>query len=105
MKKIVSTLAVVVLVLAVLTACLGTGMVRKDRIAETGRIAIVSVVMPRIADTTVDDNRTALQACAQRALGRVQTNLKSVRNWTVVDPAEDKGVTSVLSVSKVPKRE
>jgi hypothetical protein len=105
MKKIVSTLAVVALVLAVLTACLGTGMVRKDRIAETGRIAIVSVVMPRIADTTVDDNRTALQACAQRALGRVQANLKSVRNWTVVDPAEYKGFTSVLSISKVPNEE
>ena len=52
MKKFIGTLAVVALVLAVLTACLGTGMVRKDRIAETGRIAIVSVVMPRIADTT-----------------------------------------------------
>jgi len=105
MKKIVSTLAVVALVLAVLTACLGTGMVRKDRIAETGRIAIVSVVMPRIADTTVDNNRTALQTCAQRALGRVQANLKSVRNWTVVDPAEYKGFTSVLSISKVPNEE
>ena len=105
MKKIVSTLAVVALVLYVLTACLGTGMVRKDRITGTGRIAIVSVVMPRIADTTVDSNRTALQACVQRALGRVHANLKSVRNWTVVDPAEYKGFTSVLSISKVPNEE
>jgi hypothetical protein len=105
MKKIIGTLAVVTTVLAVLTACLGTGMVKKDRIVETGRIAIVSVVMPRIADTTVDNNRTALQAYAQRALGRVQANLKSVRNWTVVDPAEYKGFTSVLSISKVPNEE
>ncbi len=105
MKKIISTLAVVSLVLAVLTACLGTGMVKKDRIAETGRIAIVSVVMPRIADTTEDNNRTALQACVQRALGRVQANLKSVRNWTVVDPAEYKGFISVLSLSTVPNEE
>jgi hypothetical protein len=105
MKKIISTLAVVALVLAVFTACLSTGMVKKDRIAETGRIAIVSVVMPRIADTTVDNNRTALQSCVQRALGRVQANLKSVRKWTVVDPAEYKGFTSVLSLSKVPNEE
>jgi hypothetical protein len=105
MKKIISALAVAALVPAVLTACLVTGMVRKDRIAETGRIAIVSVVMPRIADTTVDSNRTALQACVQRALGRVQANLKSVRNWTVVDPAEYKGFTSVMSISMVPSEE
>jgi hypothetical protein len=105
MKKIISTLAVTALVTVVLTACLVTGMVRKDRMAETGRIAIVSVVMPRIADTTVDSNRTALQACVQRALGRVQANLKSVRKWTVVDPAEYKGFTSVMSISMVPNEE
>jgi hypothetical protein len=105
MKKIISTLAVAALVLTVLTACLVTGMVKKDRIIETGRIAIVSVVMPRIADTTVDSNRTALQACVQRALGRVQANLKSVRNWTVVDPAEYRGFTSVMSLSMVPNEE
>ncbi len=105
MKKIISMLAFAALVLVMLTACLGTGMVRKDRIAETGRIAIVSVVMPRIADTTVDHNRTALQACVQRALGRVRAKLKSVRNWTIVDPAEYKGFNSVLSISKVPNEE
>jgi len=105
MNKNIGTLAVAALVLAVLAACLGTGMVKKDRIAETGRIAIVSVVMPRIADTTVDNNRIALQACVQRALGRAQANMKSVRNWTVVDPAEYKGFPSVMSISMVPNEE
>ena len=105
MKKFIGTLAVVVLVQAVFIACLSTGMVRKDRIAETGRIAIVSVVMPRIADTTRDNNRTALQAFVQRALGRVQADLKSARKWTVVDPAAYRGFTSVLSISKVPAEE
>jgi hypothetical protein len=106
MKKIIGTLAVVALVQAVLTACMGGGgMVRKDRIAETGRIAIVSVVMPRIADTTMDNNRTELQTYTQRALGRVQADLKSVRNWTVVDPAGYRGFTSVLSISAVPNEE
>jgi hypothetical protein len=105
MKKIIGTLLVVVPVLAVLTACLVTGMVRKDRIVDTGRIAIVSVVMPRVADTTRDNNRAAQQAYVQRALGRVQTDLKSVRKWTVVDPSAYKGFTSVLSISKVPNEE
>jgi hypothetical protein len=105
MKKFISSLAVAALVLAVLTACLGTGMVKKDRMAETGRIAIVSVVMPRIADTTVDNNRTALQAYVQRTLGRVHADLKSMRNWTVVNPAEYKGFPSVLSISTVPNEE
>jgi hypothetical protein len=106
MKKIIiGTLAAAALVQAVLIGCLSTGMVRKDRIAETGRIAIVSVVMPRIADTTRDNNRTAQQAYVQRALGRVQADLKSVRKWTVVDPSAYKGFTSVLSISKVPNEE
>jgi hypothetical protein len=105
MKKIVHTLPAAVLAVAVLTACLGTGMVRKDRIAETGRIAIVSVVMPRIADTTRDNNRAALQACVQRALGRLQADLRTVRKWTVVDPAQYRGFTSVLSITTVPHEE
>ncbi len=105
MKKIICTLAVSALAQAVLTACLGTAVVKSDRVAETDRIAIVSVVMPRIADTTRDNNRTALQAYVQRALGRVHADLKSVRNWTVVDPAAYKGFTSVLSISGVPKEE
>ena len=105
MKKIISMLAITALVQVVLTACLGTGRVNKDRIAETRRIAIVSIVMPRIADTTVDGNRATLQACIQRALGRAQANLKSMENWTVVDPAAYKGFTSVLSISKVPNEE
>ncbi len=105
MKKIFCTLAVAALVQAVLASCLGTAVVKHDRVAETERIAIVSVVMPRIADTTRDNNRTALQAYVQRALGRVHADLRSVRSWTVVDPAAYKGFTSVLSISRVPKEE
>ncbi len=105
MKKMICTLAAVALVPSVLTACFGTGMVKNDRIAETDRIAIVSVVMPRIADTTRDNNRAAIQAYVQRALGQVQADLKSVRKWTVVDPAAYKGFTSVLSISMVPNEE
>ncbi len=105
MKKIVCTFALVALVHASLTSCVGTGMVKKDGIAETKKIAIVSVVMPRIADTTRDNNRTAQQAYVQRALARVHADLKTVREWTVVDPAAYKGFTSVLSITRVPTEE
>ncbi len=104
MKKIIGRLACAGLVIMV-GACLGTGVVKKDRVAETGKIAIVSVVMPRIADTTRDNNRTALKAYAQRVLAQVQVDLKSVQHWTVVDPASYRGFTSVLSISTIPNEE
>jgi hypothetical protein len=97
MKRIISALLVAAAVPAVLTGCMGGAMVKKDSIAETGRIAIVSVVMPRIADTARESNRAALQAFVERALVRVRADLKSVRNWTVVDPAGYKNSSAVMS--------
>ena len=91
MKRIISALLAAAAVSAMLTGCMGGAMVKKDSIAETDRIAIVSVVMPRIADTARESNRAALQTVVERALVRVQADLKTVRNWTVVDPAVYKG--------------
>lgn len=105
MKKIVVILAAAALVQTVVTGCMGGAIVRKDRIAETGKIAVVSVVIPRIADTTSEDNREALQSYVQRALVRAQAELKSVKKWTVVDSGGYRGFTSVLSLSKVPEEE
>jgi hypothetical protein len=85
----------------VLTGCMGGVMLKKDSIAETGRIAIVSVVIPRIADTDKESNRTALQIFVERAFVRVQSDLKTVRNWTVVDPMSYKGGPAVMSFSAV----
>jgi hypothetical protein len=105
MKKVIGGLSAAI-VIAVLAGCLySMGEVKKDRIAETRRIAIVSVVIPRIADTTRDNNRAVLQTSVQRALGRVQHDLTSVRNWTVVDSSRYRGLTSVLSISRVPNEE
>jgi hypothetical protein len=105
MKRIIGALLAAAAVPAVLTGCMGGAMVKKDSIAETGRIAIVSVVMPRIADTAKESNRTALQAFVERALVRVQADLKSVRNWTVVDPAGYKGSSAVMSFGAVSDEE
>ena len=105
MKRIISALLVAATVPVVLTGCMGGAMVKKDSIAETGRIAIVSVVMPRIADTAKESNRAALQAFVERALVRVQADLKTVRDWTVVDPAGYKGGPAVMSFGAVSDEE
>jgi len=89
----------------VLSGCMGGAIVKKDGIAGTDRIAIVSVVMPRIADTARESNRTALQAFVERALARVQADLKSVRGWTIVDPAEYKGSPAIMSFGVVSDEE
>ncbi len=101
MKRILCLLVAAAAFPAVLTGCMGGAMVKKDGIADTGRIAIVSVVIPRIADTARESNRAALQAIVDRDLVRVQSDLKSARDWTVVDPAGHKGGKAVMSLGRV----
>lgn len=90
---------------AMLTGCMAGAVVQKESIAETNRIAIVSVVMPRIADTSRESNRAALQTVVDRALTRAQAELKTVRTWTVVDAADYKGKPAVTSFGKVSDEE
>ena len=104
MKRFIGVLLAAALPV-LLSGCMGGAMVKKDQIAGTGRIAVVSVVMPRIADTEKDSNRSALQDLADRALVRVQAELKTVRNWTVVDPANYKGMQAVMSFGAVTDEE
>jgi hypothetical protein len=105
MKRIIGALVAAAAVPAALTGCMGGAMVKKDSIAGTDRIAVVSVVMPRIADTAKESNRNALQAFVERALVRVQSDLKAVRNWTVVDPTGYKGGRAVMSFGGVSDEE
>jgi hypothetical protein len=105
MKRIINALLVMAAVPVVLTGCMGGAMVKKDSIAGTNRIAIVSVVIPCIADIARESNRTALQALAERALVRVQADLKSVRSWTVVDPSSYKGSRAIMSFGAVSDEE
>lgn len=105
MKRTINALLAAAAVSIVLTGCMGGAMVQRDLIAETGRIAIVSVVLPRMADTARESNRTALQAVVERALVRAQTDLKTVRNWTVLDPAAYKDEPAVMSLARVSEEE
>jgi hypothetical protein len=105
MKRIIGALLVAAAVPGVLTGCMGGTIVKKDSIAGTGRIAVVSVVMPRVADTARESNRVALQALAERALVRVQADLRSVRDWTVVDPESYKGSSAVMTFDAVSDEE
>jgi len=105
MKRTISALLAAAAVSVVLTGCMGGAMVKKDLIAETNSIAIVSVVMPRMADTVRESNRTALQAVVERALVRAQSDLKTVRTWTVLDPAGYKGEPAVMSLAVISAEE
>jgi hypothetical protein len=75
----------------------GCGGVHLDRegLRASGSIAVVSVVLPRIADTAKDGNRTVLQAAASEALGRVTAGLAAVHTWQVLDPAKYRGGKAV----------
>ncbi len=105
MKRIINALLAAAAVSAALTGCMAGAVVQKESIAETNRIAIVSVVMPRIADTARESNRAALQTVVERALVRVQADLKTVRSWTVVDTADYKGGSAVMSFGRVSDEE
>ncbi|OGW36508.1 MAG: hypothetical protein A2X58_12775 [Nitrospirae bacterium GWC2_56_14] len=105
MKRTINALLAAAAVSVALTGCMGGAMVQRDLIAETNRIALVSVVLPRVADTARESNRTALQAVVERALVRAQADLKTVRTWTVLDPAAYKGEPAVMSLARVSDEE
>lgn len=77
-----------------LSGCGGAHLDREGFRA-SGRIAVVSVVLPRIADAAKDGNRTVLQASANEALGRVKEGLAGVHTWQVLDPAKYKNGKAV----------
>ncbi len=101
MKMITGLLAAA----AVLTGCMGGAVVNREGVAETRKVAVVSVVMPRVADSARESNRAALQAAVERALTRAQADLKAVRNWTVVNPSHYRGTAAVMSVTRFTREE
>lgn len=105
LKRVMNTLPAAAAIAAMLSGCMGGAAVKQDRIADTNRIAVVSVVMPRVADTSRESNRAVLQAVMERALLQVQTGLKTVRNWTVLDPADYKSAPAVMSFVAVSEEE
>ncbi len=105
MKRIISAFVIAAAIPGMLSGCMAGAMIKKNSIAETGRIAVVSVVFSRVADTARDGNRVALQSFAEKALDRVKTGLKSVHNWIVIDTSGYKGGKTVLSIVAVSDEE
>ena len=77
---------------AVLLLTAGCGGKKLDRqgLDAANRIAVVSVVMPRVADISRQQNRAVLQASVNRALERVLAGLAGVHSWSVLDPVKER---------------
>ena len=81
--------SILLLISAALLAagCGGRLVQRPDLLEATNRIALVSTVMPRVADTSREANRKVLQAAVDHAAAQVRTGLATIRPWTVLDAA------------------
>lgn len=80
---------------ASLSGCFSKMNVSYEDLAVTEKIAIVSIAMPKIADTSRDTNRQILQTSLNYARERVVQNLQRVRSWSVVEPAGAKAKKAV----------
>ena len=81
----------------------GCGMKRVDRegLDAAGRIAVVSVVLDRVADTSRDGNRLVLQASVNHARDRVETGLAGARRWSVLDLAKEQQGKKAQALGRV----
>jgi hypothetical protein len=86
--------------LALMSGC-GGKIIDRQGLDASGRVAVVSVVMPCVADVSRDANRAVLQASVNRALERVQTGLASVHSWSVLDPVKEKKGKTVQAFGSV----
>ena len=82
---------------ALLAGGCGSSLVHRERIDATARIAVVSVVMPRIAESKREANTAVLQAAVNEAADEVRTGLAGVRNWKVLDAAKVQGAKAALA--------
>ena len=81
---------------ALLASGCASSLVHREGIDATARIAVVSVVMPRVADNNREGNRLLLQAAVDQAAEDFRTGLTGVRNWNVIDPSKVKGAKEAL---------
>lgn len=95
--------SILLLICAVLPAagCAGRLVQRQDLLDATNRIALVSTVMPRVADTSREANRKVLQAAVDHAAEQARTGLAGIRPWTVLDAAAIDQGKAVLSFGNV----
>ena len=89
MRRTKSILALLVFA-AALPLMAGCGGKHLDRqgLDASGSIAVVSVVLPRVADISREPNRAVLQASVDRARERMHAGLAGVHSWKVLDPVK-----------------
>jgi hypothetical protein len=78
----------------------GVVLQRQD-IDATGKIAIASVTMPRIADLSRESNRAVLRASLDLAREQATENLQSFRTWNILDLSGAKLMKIVRSFGAV----
>ena len=88
-KNVPVLLLVIASVLPLPSGC-GGRMVDRPGLDASSRIAVVSVVMPRVADISRDANRAVLQASVNRAQELVKTGLAGMHSWSVLDPMKQR---------------
>ncbi len=94
--------SILLLIVAALLAsgCSGR-LVRRDVLDATGSIALVSTVMPRVADTAHEANRKVLQAAVDHAAAQIRTGLAGLRPWKMIDSAAIDGGKAALFLGNV----
>ena len=100
-RKVVPVL--VAALFALMLCVSGCGMKRVDRegIEAAGKIAVASVVLDRVADTSRDGNRLVLQASVNHARDRVETGLTGARRWSVLDLAKEQQGKKAQALGRV----
>ncbi len=81
--------------------CGGRLVQRPDLLEAANRIAVISTVMPRIADTSREANRKVLQAAVDHAAVQARTGLAGIRPWKVLDSAAVDRGKAALSFGQV----
>jgi len=97
------TILVLLTIISLLPLTFGCGGKKLDRqgLDATRSIAVISVVMPRVADISKQPNRAVLEASVNRAHERVTAGLAGVNSWSVVDPVKEKKGKTVKAFGKV----
>jgi hypothetical protein len=99
-RKSVPVLLALAVSMQLVAGCSGMVIDRQGMDA-VGRIALVSVVVPRVADVSKDANRVVLQVAADLARERVLAGLAAVHSWTVLDPVKERQGKRVLAFGAV----
>jgi hypothetical protein len=89
-RKSVPVLAAIAVSMQLVAGCVGGMVMDRQGMDAVGRIALVSVVVPVVADLSKDDNRAVLQAAADQAREGVLAGLAAVHGWTVLDPVKER---------------